>query len=1434
MLFEKNRDFLARHYPFLLKELSGPVTEEISVEIEQGRTGLPVARVSRAGRKVYLNSPYDPELDARRWAANQFGGTSARNVLVCGGGFLYHIQALLELERFEKIIVYEPSRAVFQACLREVDLEPVCRPQVLLLAGADHEGLYKHIAKFLGRDFFYNKTELQIAVLPSYKDLFQKQIQLFQNEFMESLKIEQLNLATTNKYIENWLLNEFKNLRTISDTPAIRHFLGRFKNIPAIIVSAGPSLEKNVRLLNDVKEKALIICAGSSIRAMKRNGVSPHFQLAVDPHEINARLYNDLDLEDLYFLYCFNFYYGVVEKLRGKKIIFQTNAEIFPAFVAEKLGYQFGDLNSGFSCAHTCFDLAYLLGCNPIILIGQDLAYTGNKRYAEGHLTSHQKYLHEKELPPGCFLTKDIYGQDIITDRHLDGFRIIFETMFANMPPGKVQIINATEGGQPIKGAVNRKLGEVLAEYCGEDRGITRQIQNLYEQGLKELRNRRIDPAPLMMKLQALITQGIDKMEELQDRIQQLRKLNLYGEADFPLLDQILEKLCAEYDQALNYQEYHILLKQLQVTKLSVNKYRTVQTADIQSKEEYDKRLQSYLLIIAETQKSLLFINTCIEDSFGPIQPQVKGHWAPAPQGPSWNTEEFRGLKQKILQKQNPDEIRRLLDQGLKRAKGPGERSLNLYLYGLFLARDNQDGKAKAALEEAAGLDGALAPAYLLLGQLYYRQSGYTRAAKYLTRCRELGFKTGYCNKTLLKINYLCKDYVAVNNLLEEYQPLRYSQKLGKALKIECLARLDLGVEAEKEYQNLARQFRISDNLHAWLQKLLDASKESEYAKKYRVNLRFFKERGLVFAGYPEARYKVCRFLGGEMIYDQVSRKFLPGRSQTVPGELRVWLDDVLAVHDIDNAGVFERLRRIENEIGPSGIREQFRGIPVYIIDHDREHWQFIMQLSDFSHFEAWRNMRFFIGTGDEELRRAFLDETALFPTIIHGTGHERLEKFLWEVKQEKDGFYNQKMQGLKEYYQDREDPLPGKVLLVFNFQNEMARFYADAIKNYLAQSGIECRIYHETPPYNRFSPYLTARIIEEYRPDLVIGLGVIQEEIEALNEIPAPFASWLMAEKSLEGIPSRTVCPRQRLFVTGNLSLRGQMEARGYPVSRIQEISLPAPPVASKDFNGRNTNDIGIVAGLIDVEETLNNLAVVICGVLSASFNNFSGESIIAILKAAYFKLHADIFNNNGLNLLENALYEGLTREGFARYGFALNQETVLFIAALMRRELENSLFNTVQARWVIENFKDERIVLYGAGWEKTEYFRPYHQEIANFFADPEGYRQLVSQNKINLYPGNLVHNNSYLQPDLLAGITAGGFYLVNGSLVKKYGAEVLKPFGGFLETYSSKEELVNKIRFYLENNDERIIRAKKLQDYLIENYEIEKVISAFLPVKA
>jgi hypothetical protein len=616
MFYDSNLKFIAKRFPRLSEIIQKDNQEEaIDIEICRSKTGLPVARVSKNGRKVYLNSIYDPELEAVRWASKFTEENRDCCLMVCGAGFLYHLKEILTKNNFRKVVVYEPSLAVLKACLHEIDLEKTIENgDCFLIAGQNNLTEEIHIMQSYIGPFL---TDYKIEILPVYTDLFKEELRVFQNKYQEFVRMFHINLATAESYGKNWLKSGIKALKYVIQSPGVRHFFNQFKGIPAICVAAGPSLEKNIHLLHDIKDKAIIICAGSSIRAMQKNKILPHFLLSFDEGAVNNEIYNDPGLKDVCLAYNHRLHHEVVEQYPGLKIHMQLDAEHFSDLITYKSGgYEYGTVMSGFSIAHTTLDFAFRLGCNPIVLIGQDLAYTGNKRYAEGQLESLQQQVDGFQLPPLGFVTKDIYGEDIVTDKIFESFRQLFEKRVTDIYQDKTKIINATEGGVPIQGIENRKLEEVIKEYCLADRRLKDKIASIYHSGRKELKKYGSQALCINWQIEQLMDKGIKKMKVLIDRVQGLRKqLNFSLESgDFQSFDQSLDQIIQEYIEALKYREYEILLKEFEATRIVLeNEISEIGKTD--NKEKYDRKLQGWLNIINETKLYLEYIRNANQDT---------------------------------------------------------------------------------------------------------------------------------------------------------------------------------------------------------------------------------------------------------------------------------------------------------------------------------------------------------------------------------------------------------------------------------------------------------------------------------------------------------------------------------------------------------------------------------------------------------------------------------------------------------------------------------------------------------------------------------------------------------------------------------------------------------------------------------------------------
>ena len=249
-MFKKNLALVKKKFPRLYQELSSANKPETNPElgIVQSRTGLPVAYLTRDGRKVFINSSYDPEQEADRWVKSNFEPETSGSCILCGGGFFYHVKALLEAGLFKKLVVYEPNLDILKTCMRTIDFEPILQHNNLyIVTGSDFDDMARGVVVFLGSETLYSDANLHSKSLPCYLDLFGAEINKFLTKFREQITLFQLNLTTLDNFAKEWLFNSFKNLNGAINSPVVSGFFEKFRSIPAVLVSAGPSVEKNIQ-----------------------------------------------------------------------------------------------------------------------------------------------------------------------------------------------------------------------------------------------------------------------------------------------------------------------------------------------------------------------------------------------------------------------------------------------------------------------------------------------------------------------------------------------------------------------------------------------------------------------------------------------------------------------------------------------------------------------------------------------------------------------------------------------------------------------------------------------------------------------------------------------------------------------------------------------------------------------------------------------------------------------------------------------------------------------------------------------------------------------------------------------------------------------------------------------------------------------------------
>jgi hypothetical protein len=156
-----------------------------------------------------------------------------------------------------------------------------------------------------------------------------------------------------------------------------------------------------------------------------------------------------------------NLWPKLLEEYTGKTVLCnRLNKELEQKFAKHMNKLKF--LNVGWSCANVALAYAAYAGCSPIILIGQDLAYTDGKMHSD---ESHKGFrgANDASTSDGV-MVEDIYGNMVLSRKNT---YILFKNFIENIIVAQnLDVIDATEGGAKIIGTKVMTLREVLDTYC--------------------------------------------------------------------------------------------------------------------------------------------------------------------------------------------------------------------------------------------------------------------------------------------------------------------------------------------------------------------------------------------------------------------------------------------------------------------------------------------------------------------------------------------------------------------------------------------------------------------------------------------------------------------------------------------------------------------------------------------------------------------------------------------------------------------------------------------------------------------------------------------------------------------------------------------------------------------------------------------------------
>lgn len=329
-------------------------------------------------------------------------------------------------------------------------------------------------------------------------------------ELNARLQKAMLNRNTISTFGASWARNFIQNIPNIArcgrDTLSAKDLL---KGSGALVIGAGPSLDTHIEWIRRQTPKPVIIAAYKALKALHRNGITPDFVVMLDPNQ-QLRHLEGVDLSGVA---------GFLAEVSVRPdVLAQVERPVMPYFAGDGtrvLASVFGNVKiptvpTGGSVFHTGLQLAKLLGCSEITLIGADFGFPDDRLYASGSgegdrfFVSNDKRTYQRApldaaQRVGILITAEANdGTTLATSLELDAYRLWTEEFIrdAVQAPNPPKFFNLASRGARIEGATYVQASEhraqpasrspmeamrqlpVLVKNTTADSGLVRKLQS--------------------------------------------------------------------------------------------------------------------------------------------------------------------------------------------------------------------------------------------------------------------------------------------------------------------------------------------------------------------------------------------------------------------------------------------------------------------------------------------------------------------------------------------------------------------------------------------------------------------------------------------------------------------------------------------------------------------------------------------------------------------------------------------------------------------------------------------------------------------------------------------------------------------------------------------------------------------------------------------
>lgn len=497
----------------------------------------------------------------------------------------------------------------------------------------------------------------------------------------------------------------------------------------------------------------------------------------------------------------------------------------------------------------------------------------------------------------------------------------------------------------------------------------------------------------------------------------------------------------------------------------------------------------------------------------------------------------------------------------------------------------------------------------------------------------------------------------------------------------------------------------------------------------------------------------------------------------------------------------------------------------VYLVYEDIQILYYLLlfeDLSGLSEYIEQKKIVFFDGMDERSLKDFFLNLAVIVPKTVFGrTNIDKYDGIINEILSMRvdkifsivkaiDAYYKNLDH---QYYRDllKKEPSKIKVLLITSEFSEINKFITRNWHEAFLELGYKAELMFEERPFEKINYFSISQAIHEFKPDVIFMINwtvsAFIEKGETCKNI-----LWIIRHRdtSYELHRAKPGYEYNNMFLLPILfEWKEKMKNIGIPENRIFTTS---DGVNTGVFRKNNKIDRCYACDIVSVNNAAGSESLRLDFYLKDIKNELFKKIIfelIDMLKKAFNDEKTVFILPDTKSLIE------ILKEKLLFYDIPLCEDLKKYIENLFMHIMD-SLCRGKIMEWIIDSRITTNIKLWGKGWSNNEKFKEFHMSIARH---GEQLSSIYQGAKISISDNPwAVHERNF---EVFA---SGGFPLIR--YVKW--PEIENPnkiTNHFKENeevvmFYSKDDLLNKIQYYLDNPEERERIAENGRRVVINNF--------------